>query len=477
MGIPAGKWIRVSTDQQDAENQVPDLNAYGSASGYDWEATYKVDGKSAFHGKHQAWIDQALADTRAGKIKVLVVWASDRIERRGVEATLKLRRQFVEAGGRIEFVKEPFLNGTDASVELLGAVTGWVAHQESVRKSERQAMVRQTIKANGGYIGRWSWGYVSAGTKYARTLIPTDAGRKYVPEIFARVIVGMSLAAVCAWLDAEGIKAPGKGTWWPKTLSKLVRNPIYIGRPQDRDGNTVQRCEALVTAETFRLAGEAMDARYQERGDLNPDGRALLAETIACPLCQDSPMYRINCPTTRDGQRADMFYYRCAGRGSQRKGCGNMVRLDAVDKLADHFMSQLDEPVMAAIVHPATGDRTAEVDELRAEIKGLDPLADDYVTRVTGLKAELDRVLAEPGSPEWTEYAPTGETYGQQWDAMTSPERGPWLRERGIRVYAVRSDRASLIERAFALRALGAASLLEGDGVSIVVTWLGSGLG
>src|ERR1039458_5993080 len=106
----AGIWLRVSTGGQDEANQLPDLLAWCAGHDYAVAATYEVHGKSAYKGKQDADLDRALADMAARKITVLVVWASDRIERRGAYNAFDLARRVREAGGRIEYVKDTYLN-------------------------------------------------------------------------------------------------------------------------------------------------------------------------------------------------------------------------------------------------------------------------------------------------------------------------------------------------------------------------------
>jgi DNA invertase Pin-like site-specific DNA recombinase len=114
-------------------------------------------------------------------------------------------------------------------------LAGVMAHEESRHKSERVGLAHDRIREAGALIGRPPFGYTTKGKKYGRELVPTEAGRKYVPEIFARVIKGDSLATIAAWLNAEGVKLNSrKGSlWWPRSLGALVRNPTYMGHRVD----------------------------------------------------------------------------------------------------------------------------------------------------------------------------------------------------------------------------------------------------
>ena len=51
-------------------------------------------------------------------------------------------------------------------------------------------------------------------------MTPTDLGRKYVPQIFTRVIAGESRATVAAWLNSEGVTTPGGHASMPAALRR-----------------------------------------------------------------------------------------------------------------------------------------------------------------------------------------------------------------------------------------------------------------
>ena len=76
-----------------------------------------------------------LDDAHRGEFSVLVVWAVDRLCRQGIEELLRLIRELRERNVSLVSHQEPWLNGSDATTELLAAVAAWVATQESVRRS------------------------------------------------------------------------------------------------------------------------------------------------------------------------------------------------------------------------------------------------------------------------------------------------------------------------------------------------------
>lgn len=69
----------------------------------------------------------------------------------------------------------------------------------------------------------------------------------------------------------------------------------------------------------------------------------MLAEALYCSHGEDSPMYRHRALS----RGSPYFYYRCFGRGSERRSCGNAVRVELVDAAVNEVMtSTFDVPVM-----------------------------------------------------------------------------------------------------------------------------------
>jgi DNA invertase Pin-like site-specific DNA recombinase len=434
VGESAARWLRVSTGGQDEANQEPDIDQWCKDQGYVVRQTYTLRGKSASKGQQDKMLDKMIEDMLRGVFTVLVVWASDRIERRGAYNAFDLARRVKEAGGRIEYVKDTYLNSANEMSDVMLALAATKDHLESKRKAQRTEMVNMRIRAAGAFVGKPPFGYKAEGEKYSKQLVPTEAGRRLIPEMYERCISGDSLAKIGAWLEQEtGIP------WWPPRVSGTLKNPVYRGVQEDDQGRPIHHCEALVDAATWRRAIEAL-GRHGKRGPENKLDPALLSGVLFCPRCAengiDSPMYR-----HRAGKRnANREWYRCAGRGTQRKGCGNMIRLTTLDGIVNLMLRKNDLPYQELRTIPGT-DHAAEIEEVRFEIRSvmMSDLSDDEIDeRVKELRAERDRLQALPVVPDRVEYVETGETYGQIWKKLSPAERGPWLRKRGYKVGATR---------------------------------------
>ena len=171
-------------------------------------------------------------------------------------------------------------------------------------------------------------------------------------------------------------------------------------------------------AEVFRRAGKALDGR-PKRGHIDPANRAMLSGVLACPVCEDSPMYRLA-----------SGYYRCTGRGANRRGCGNMVRVDAADAAVNRAIAEdFATPVMAHAVIPGNEARiAARLEEIRFEVRqlGSADLDDaEYDRRLAGLRAERDQVKAAEVVPDRVELTDTGEVYSELWARTPGPRARP----------------------------------------------------
>jgi DNA invertase Pin-like site-specific DNA recombinase len=153
----AAIWIRVSTSHQVTDNQLPDIERFAAHHGYEIVERYELS-ESAWNGgkdggEYKATLQRALNDAWQGKFSVLIIWALDRITREGAEGALRVLRQFRERGCTVVSVKESWLNGSPEVQDVLVAFAGWMAEQESRRRSERIKAGLARRKAQGLPVG------------------------------------------------------------------------------------------------------------------------------------------------------------------------------------------------------------------------------------------------------------------------------------------------------------------------------------
>jgi DNA invertase Pin-like site-specific DNA recombinase len=149
----AAIWARVSTDKQDETNQIPALENYCAAHGYEITRRYVLSDVSASNGAHKTTLRAMFLDAQCGDFDVLVVWALDRIRREGIEELLRIVRELREQNVRLVGLQEPWCGGSDAVTELLLSIVGWVAQMESQRHSERVKAAMARRRAEGKPMG------------------------------------------------------------------------------------------------------------------------------------------------------------------------------------------------------------------------------------------------------------------------------------------------------------------------------------
>ena len=183
----AAIWLRGPAGHQDVADQLPGLERFTAHHGYEVTQTYTVS-ETAWNGGQDAGeykrvLQRALDDARAGRFKVLIVWALDRITQDGAEGALRIIRQFRERGCTVVSVQEGWLSGAPEVQDVLVAFAGWMAQQESTRRSERikAGLARRLAEGKpvgrqpgsgdkkprqrSGYVARWERERAAAGEK------------------------------------------------------------------------------------------------------------------------------------------------------------------------------------------------------------------------------------------------------------------------------------------------------------------------
>jgi hypothetical protein len=127
------------------------------------------------------------------------------------------------------------------------------------------------------------------------------------------------------------------------------------------------------------------------------------------------------------------------GRGANRKGCGNRVPLEMADAAVRRIAADtFGRPVLVRRLVPGH-NHDAEIERVRYDIQQLafaDLDDDAYDARLAELRAERDRLRAEPAVPDRVITEPVGQTYAALWDSLPDADRAGFLAAHGFRVSA-----------------------------------------
>jgi DNA invertase Pin-like site-specific DNA recombinase len=153
-------WSRVSTADQHAVNQLTVLRQWAGDQRLHIEAEFVTEdsawqasgGKGAEFERQRAAL---LNGVRLGQYGVVLVWAIDRLSRKGSEDMQRYLRRLAESGADVRSRQESWLNTSDPMTrELLIGIFATLARAESQRRSERVKAGLARRKAQGKPIGR-----------------------------------------------------------------------------------------------------------------------------------------------------------------------------------------------------------------------------------------------------------------------------------------------------------------------------------
>lgn len=179
----AGIYSRVSTNKQEAENQLHQLRLFAATQGWVVVCEY-VD---HITGKHSDRVEfrRMFEDASQRKFDVLLFWSLDRLSREGVLETLQHLNRLTSYGIQWRSLTEQYLDSTGLFRDAVIGILAVIAKQERVRLSERTRAGLDRAKRQGKVLGRpkvsvdakqimdmrahgLSWGAISRATGFAR---------------------------------------------------------------------------------------------------------------------------------------------------------------------------------------------------------------------------------------------------------------------------------------------------------------------
>jgi DNA invertase Pin-like site-specific DNA recombinase len=169
--MKAAIYARVSTFDQEPENQLAELRRYAAARG--WSATAYVDkGVSGAKDKRPA-LDALVADARRRRFDVLVVWRLDRLGR-NLRHVILLLDELTAVGVAFVSLGEGIDTATPAG-RLQLHILAAIAEFERARIQERVRAGLARVRAQGRRLGRPRVGVRPEALEAARQLSVREA--------------------------------------------------------------------------------------------------------------------------------------------------------------------------------------------------------------------------------------------------------------------------------------------------------------
>jgi putative DNA-invertase from lambdoid prophage Rac len=149
-----GVYLRVSTDGQTTDNQIPDIEHYLKQF-QDAEIIYFKENETSWKQGHQHELARFKADIRSGRRKydMFLIWAFDRLTRQGGIALIREYEFFLKYGIRVISIKEPWTDVPKEFLPIMLAMAGYLAEMESKRRSERTKAGLERVRKYGSKSG------------------------------------------------------------------------------------------------------------------------------------------------------------------------------------------------------------------------------------------------------------------------------------------------------------------------------------
>ena len=148
--MKAAAYIRVSTETQTTDNQLPAIQALCNARGWELVKVYS-ENVSAWSGGRQTELARCIKDAEHNHFEIIVVWALDRVSREGPLRVLSLIEHLHQRGIKLLSVQEPWSETAGDFAPVLYSITAWVGKWQSDRKSEatKAGIARAKLSGNG----------------------------------------------------------------------------------------------------------------------------------------------------------------------------------------------------------------------------------------------------------------------------------------------------------------------------------------
>ncbi len=403
-------------------------------------------------------LKRLMDDIEAGKIDCVIVYKVDRLSRSLMDFA-RLMALFDRKGVSFVSVTQQF-NTTHSMGRLTLNILLSFAQFEREIISERTRDKIASARRKGKYQhGKPILGYdfVPAPAPFTgRRLVVNKTEAERVRRIFELYLEAGSILRVAdecnsrgwttkSWTTTAG-RTVGNREFDKTIISRLLRNPLYVGKVPHNGAVYDGEHEAIVEDDLFRrvqarlkLAGERGGA-----GVKNSIG-ALLGGLVRCKGCGCAMSPSSASKKKPDGTRTRYRYYVCSNavkRGRQHCAASSLPGPALETFVLEQVKALLaDSPQMTLVadraidlLREAAGNRLAEQTRLRGVLERLSSEEPTAATRreVERVRRTLSAVSAQVAADaerliDEDEVAGAVEAFDGVWDAMTQSERAEFL--------------------------------------------------
>lgn len=337
-------YCRVSTEKEDQlsslDMQKEFFEEYARLHHYDLVQLYADEGISGTKLRNRTAFNQMMRDARQGKFERVFVKDISRFARNAVDF-LQSIRELKAIGIKCEFVNA---NLSTEDGEFTLGILALVAQEESANISKRVKFGKHK-NAQNGKVPNFVYGYNKIENElFELEIHPLEAAVvRRIYNLYTEE--GYGSCRIAKLLNQEGIGTKRNCRWTSTTVSRILKNPIYIGcvingREEVRDfltGIRVKKqqdswmvCEnknlQIISKEQFKKAQELLRKNQKQSlaGLPRQTGRYAFSSLLRCECC--GYHFRRVCRPLKHGQSIKWV---CSGHNSQGSGfCPNKTTVD-----------------------------------------------------------------------------------------------------------------------------------------------------
>ena len=335
----AAAYIRVSTEDQveySPASQLEKIREYAKRNGYilPEEYIFKDEGISGRNTKKRVEFNRmiGIAKQKPKPFDTILLWKFSRFARNREDSIVYKSMLRKQCGIDVVSISEN--TGDDKMSVLIEALIEAMDEYYSINLSEEVKRGMTEKASRGGLVTRPPFGYKAVNGE--AVIDPEKAS--IVKKIFEDYANGKSIRKITEWINVD-IKARLNDEKMISyhTLSKMIRNPFYIG-VVSWDGITTQgQHEALITKELFDKVQERLKSepyvKYQR--EKPPKKPFMLQGLVRCDSCGSTL-----CRTCTKGDRAEGV--QCAGYFCKKCLVSHYI---TVKKLNEKVLTALEDIV------------------------------------------------------------------------------------------------------------------------------------
>ena len=301
------------------QNQEESCKAYilsQAFNGWEYYKTYSDGGISGGTMERPA-LQALMADIRARKIQVVVVYKVDRLSRSIIDFH-KMMQEFEKYGCNFVSITQSFDTSNSMGKLTLNMLLSFAQFEREV-SAER---VRDKIAASKAK-GLWMGGTPPLGYDIKdRQLIPNEQEKTLVNLIFSKYLEFGNMFTTAHWLNEHGYHSkawvpncgkPRGGRPFQKSgIQRILTNPVYIGKVAHRAQNkTYQgKHEAIVPKDIWEQAQEFIRRRIKDK---NAFSHYQVHDSVLSRKLYDNTGRSFRLTTAKKQGKKFLYYYNGVG--------------------------------------------------------------------------------------------------------------------------------------------------------------------